>query len=489
MASETQEVELKFLCDPADGPALLAAVGGEDQGEAELAATYFDTPERDLRAAGAGLRLRDEPGGRRQTLKAGRGLKRREAEIPVEGQALDLSHPALLEVIGPAAAERLEPLFEVRVRRTLRTVAEGEAQVEAALDQGEIRAGRRKRRLCELELELKAGEPAALFVLAGRLFDVAPLYLSFETKADQGFALVEPPGAQRHEPPTLKDGVSAAGAFQAMGRQGLAQLAANGLILRAADQPEAIHQLRVAARRLRSAFSTFKPLLAGAEAERLKGELKWIAGACDEARELDVFLAETYRPAAQKGATIHGLADLGEALESARGRAHARARAAVASARFRRLLLDLCAFVETGDWLETLEEGGGDGLDFAAQALGQRRRKLARQGRNLAELDDAARHKVRIEAKKLRYAAEGFRPLLKDKSARRLIKQVRKLQSALGSLNDGAVAEALLTRLKLEGPALYAAGHLAGELASRRGPGLAAAEAAFEKILKISDPW
>jgi len=96
---------------------------------------------------------------------------------------------------------------------------------------------------------------------------------------------------------------------------------------------------------------------------------------------------------------------------------------------------------------------------------------------------------VRIQAKKLRYAAEAFRPLLKDKPARRLIKKTKGLQSALGALNDGATAEALLTSLALEGPALYAAGHLAGEVAANRDGRLRTAARAWSAFRDVEDPW
>ena len=104
-------------------------------------------------------------------------------------------------------------------------------------------------------------------------------------------------------------------------------------------------------------------------------------------------------------------------------------------------------------------------------------------------LSDEARHQTRIQAKKLRYGAEAFRPLLKDKTARRLIKKTKKLQESLGALNDVVSAEALLTGLALEGAALYAAGHLAGELQARRGDHLKAAERAWTALSKTDDAW
>ncbi|MDP3489711.1 MAG: CHAD domain-containing protein [Phenylobacterium sp.] len=491
MSVTPEETELKFLCEPADIEAVLSAAPEGEDGAIELAAIYFDTPERRLRDLGAGLRIRQEPQGRRQTLKAGKGLRRQEHEIAVDSDQPDASHGPLRDLLGDEQVARLEPLFAVQVRRRVRNLVWDDAQIELALDQGEILAGGHRTSLCEVELELKTGDPAALFSLARRLFEAAPLYLSFETKADQGFALVEgEEDSRRHGVVGLNPEVSAATAFQAIARTALAQIAANGLILRrGGDSPDAVHQLRVAVRRLRSAMSTFKPLVAGEALDILKAELKWLAGTCDEARNLDVFLEETYRPAAQGTAAIHGLADLGQALEAARGKAHARARGAAASTRFRALLLDLHAWIETGDWLDGLADGGGTGADFAIAALSGRRRKLAKRGRGLMELSDGERHQVRIQAKKLRYAAEAFRPLLKDKAARRLIKKTKGLQSALGALNDGATAEALLTSLALEGPALYAAGHLAGEIASHRDGRLRAAARAWSAYRDVDDPW
>lgn len=491
MSAPPEETELKFLCEPADIEAVLAAAPDGEDGTIDLAAIYFDTPDRRLRDLGAGLRIRQEPQGARQTLKSGKGMRRQEHEIAVEGDQLDLSHPPLRELLGDAQVTQLEPLFAVKVRRRLRTLVWDDAEIELALDEGEILAGGRRAGLCEVELELKTGQPAALFSLARRLFEAAPLYLSFDTKADQGFALVEgDERARRHNGAGLRPEVTAAAAFQAICRAALAQIAANGLILRrGADSPDAVHQLRVAVRRLRSAMSTFKPLVTGEALEVLKAELKWLAGACDEARNLDVFLQETYRPAAQGAAAIHGLADLGQALESARGKAHARARGAAASTRFRLLLLDLHAWIETGDWLAATPDGGGPAEAFAISALGARRRKLAKRGRGLMELTDGERHQVRIQAKKLRYAAEAFRPLLKDKAARKLIKKTKALQSALGALNDGATAEALLTSLDLEGPALYAAGHLAGEVAADHDGRLKAAARAWSAYREVDDPW
>src|SRR3954471_13205978 len=87
-----REVELKFLCTPADLGAVLAAAPAGDDETRELISVYFDTPDLALQKAGASLRVREHKGLRTQTLKRGQGLVREEHEALIEGLAPD---PAL----------------------------------------------------------------------------------------------------------------------------------------------------------------------------------------------------------------------------------------------------------------------------------------------------------------------------------------------------------------------------------------------------------
>nr|QQZ50643.1 CHAD domain-containing protein [Phenylobacterium glaciei] len=233
-----------------------------------------------------------ESGGKRvQTLKRGDGFAREEHEAKVAGDTLDLAMPAVKAALKPAQRKALAPVFTVRVTRQQRTFSYGGAEIELALDQGEITASDQRRDLCELELELKSGDPAALFALARQLSVTAPLYLSFDGKASQGQALMagtrhEP---RRHDKAPLRRGGTTGEAFQTIARNALVQIAANGVVLRETDSQDALHQLRVAVRRLRSAMSTFKTVAADDRVRHLRAELKWLSGACDEARDLDVF--------------------------------------------------------------------------------------------------------------------------------------------------------------------------------------------------------
>jgi inorganic triphosphatase YgiF len=494
MSQADREIELKFLCAPQDLAAVLAAAPAGDDETRELISVYFDTPDRVLEKAGASLRVRESGGKRVQTLKRGKGLAREEHERPVEDLRPDPDLGPLRELLPPEGAAALQPAFHVRVQRRQRLIRYGGAQIELALDQGEVRGGDRTSPICEVELELKAGEPRALFELARELSTAAPLYLSFDGKAAQGQALTagSRPQARRREEVVLKPQATTAEAFQAAARNALAHMAGSAQALREAPAPEAIHQLRVAARRLRSLIATFAPVVGDARADGMKGELKWLAKACDLARELDVFADEAPRWAEALKPAPEGLAALLAAAAEARGPAAAEAAFAASSERFRTLLLDATAWVETGDWLadpERAKDRDRPARAFAADALERRLKRLRRKAKGFAGADDAHRHELRIEAKKLRYAAEAFASLFPAKRAAAFIARLKTVQDELGALNDAAVVGPLLAGLDLDPAAAFAAGELVG-LRSADGPArLAAAGKALDRLLAAEPFW
>ncbi|MGH6996715.1 MAG: CHAD domain-containing protein, partial [Phenylobacterium sp.] len=399
MSAGEDEIELKFLCEPADLAVVLAAAPHGETHEKALVSTYYDTPQGDLRKARISLRIREGGGKRVQTLKRGDGFAREEHEQAITTDGLDLGFPALKDALPPAKRKTLSPIFTVRVVRRQRTFEFGGSSIELAVDEGEVQAGERARRISEVELELKGGDCRPMFDLARELSRTAPLYLSFDGKATQGQGLIDGSdrSPRRHDKAPLARGLTAAGAFQAIARNTLVQIAANGVVLREADSVEAVHQLRVAVRRLRSAVSTFADVADDDHAEAVKTELKWLAGACDEARDLDVFAESA---AALVDPTLD-LSALAPVVEAARARAHAKACAAVASGRFRDLVLDTTAWVETGAWLSMGGKAHAKHRDtgadrFAAKALERRRKRLLKLAADLKGVDDEARHDARI---------------------------------------------------------------------------------------------
>lgn len=492
MSAAEDEIELKFLCEPADLAAVLAAAPPGETQEKSLTSTYYDTPQGDLRQARISLRIREGgDGGKVQTLKRGDGFAREEHERVLKGDGLDLDLPALKEALSPAKRKALKPIFTVRVVRRQRTFDYHGAAIEMAVDEGEVQAGERSRRISEVELELKQGDCGPMFELARQLSRTAPLYLSFDGKASQGQGLRDGTdrAARRHDKAPLARGLTAGGAFQAIARNALVQIAANGVVLREADSVEAVHQLRVAVRRLRSAMATFKAVADDRQAEEIKAELKWLASACDEARDLDVFA----EGAAGLDDPSLDLAPLAPMVEAARARAHAKACAAVASRRFRELVLEATAWLETGDWLTAGGKASAKRRDmpaerFAAKALDRRFKALRKLEGDLKGRDDEARHEARIASKKLRYAAEAFAPLF-DTDAKPFIKALKRLQDELGLLNDVAVAAELVERLSLKNGALTAARQLVAAREAGKPAAIKSAAKAMDRLVATPPFW
>jgi inorganic triphosphatase YgiF len=178
---------------------------------------------------------------------------------------------------------------------------------------------------------------------------------------------------------------------------------------------------------LRAAISLFVELLHDDGTQAIKNELKWVMGEFGPAREMDV-LTKSLATASDVQFRSHGspreLEALGMELEGKRRRAFQRAQAAVEATRFRMLLVDLVAWIDAGDWLTTdgptaRVERARPIIEFAAEQLERRWKKILKRGRKLRELDPQRRHKLRIQVKKTRYAAEFFAGAFSSRKARR----------------------------------------------------------------------
>jgi triphosphatase len=457
------EVELKLEVSSEGLDALTHGIFGGEPRIARQVSTYFDTPKHDLHNAGFSLRVRRIGRVRVQTVKANgveaAGLFARpewERKIRTNQPVLDDLDP-VGAVLGKKA-DGLAGLFATDVERQIWDLAEGDAMIEVALDRGEIVADDRRTPLCEVELEQKAGSPAALFALARRIDAVSPVRLGVLSKCERGYRLLgQAQGAFKAEPILLERGMTAAVAFQHIAQACLRQFRLNEAVLLEQRNTEALHQARVALRRLRSAFSIHRAMLDDDRFDHLSQELRWLATQLGEARNLDALLER-----AQPG-------PVRDAIEQARSHAYDAVEAVLRSDRERHLMIDLIEWIALGDWLtqpdiQALRDQPA--RRFAARALDRFRRKIKDNGRNLADLDDEERHRVRKAAKKLRYAAEFFTSLYDRKGEKRprkrFIAALEDLQDHLGALNDFAIAPAILNQLGIaeipEAAALCGAG-------------------------------
>ncbi len=237
-----------------------------------LISTYYDTPYSALKQRGLTLRVRDQGGHFVQTVKegdlaSGDLLSRGEWEDAVAESRPDPDAAQSGSRLPEGAAADLRPFFVTEVSRTIFTIEPLPGTViEAAVDEGEIRAvaSDRAEPISEVELELKGGDAAALYDLAAQLLEAAPLRIETRSKSERGYHLVEnsgtAPPAVHAQPVILDPDMTVEAALQKIGRSCLAQLLRNAPAVLSA-QPEGVHQMRVAMRRLRSAISSLKKIL------------------------------------------------------------------------------------------------------------------------------------------------------------------------------------------------------------------------------------
>ena len=450
------EVELKLEYDPADRERLIAAVIPDPIGTKarRLVAIYFDTPDLALNKAGYTLRIRRDGRKRVQTVKAvsssAAGLfVRGEWERPVRSDqpVIDDKAGPLAQLVDGAVLARIAPIFTTEVDRLSGPVESATATIEYAIDSGDVRAGQRSVPLSELELELMQGSPRLLFDFARKLSEQVPLRLGVRTKSGRGYALIGavPGAAVKADPIRLDHEIGTGGAFVEIAGACIRHYRFNEALLLEGDGAEAIHQARVAIRRLRSAFSLFRPLFEGDDrAALLSVDLRWLAGELGTIRDIDVL-----RPrldASQRAA-----------LAVIRDGKFAHVRTVLMSARVRLLPIELSEWLTIGRWQSDPADPGlrdRNIRSFAGDRLDRLRRRIRRDGRKLTHLDDEHRHEVRKDAKKLRYAAEFFVSLYTGRKARRRLEDfldhLEDLQDRLGQLNDIAAVPELLAALGLD---------------------------------------
>ncbi|MGI8723881.1 MAG: CHAD domain-containing protein [Methyloceanibacter sp.] len=500
---EQQEIELKLEFDPAHG-ALIEAYLSRLQPQPltqSLISTYYDTPDFALRDAGIALRVRQQPDRFVQTIKAGDGsgalFDRSEWELEVPGQGIDLTaarNTGLPPFADADVVGALQPLFQTRIQRVLYRVRKNGSDVEMALDWGEIATAKSHCPIAELEIELKQGSKAELFHLARTLADVVPLRLGVRSKAERGYELIEgTSAAEKARPVSVPVGVDSGQAFRIIARNCLRQIIANEPAM-CEGRAEALHQMRIGLRRLRAAISFFSEVVADAEQDLIKAELKWITNELGLARDLDVLEAEIFLPLQKANANDATVATAHRHFEARRAEAYATARASIRSDRFRKAVLDIVEWVEVGLWTKS-EEGRSHDSEierFAAEQLRRLRKNIKRKGAHLRDLTVAQRHKLRIRSKQLRYALEFFAETFPgEKQERRhadMLDNLKALQEALGNLNDLARYDDLIASAAQDGLEESVTHALDSKGAGRKKL-LGEAEDAYERFITVKSFW
>jgi CHAD domain-containing protein len=204
---------------------------------------------------------------------------------------------------------------------------------------------------------------------------------------------------------------------------------------RAGRDPRDVHQMRVAARRMRAALRLFADVLPPTETEHVNAELKWVAGQLGHVRDLDVQLRRL--AASASNLQLSGALEPYVAwLQDQRRQAQQALAGDLISARFMSLVE---ALHQVGHW-PTTRDADTQVMTDAPRRLDRVFKVFSKRARRLRKESPLANfHGVRIRAKRLRYAAEFFEPSY-GKPARKFIARLTHLQDILGELQDGVVA-------------------------------------------------
>ena len=481
------EIEVKLALPGADVRAVAAALAASPvlarrkPQRQTVFSQYFDTPDQALRRQRVALRLRrlgsPEQPQWRQTLKtAGQGDSafsvRGEWEMPVPGPALalELLHDSpwpQMDADGSLSAA-LQPCFTTEFERTTWLVRQRDgSQIEVALDIGSITAAGRSVPLCELELELIAGSPAALLALAGRIARTVAVLPLAASKAERGFALQQSANAAPllAQPPKISPSDSLSRIARQVLGEAFLQFSANLYRLQTDDAPELVHQARVGWRRFRSLWRMLRPLLPSELALPPLQALQPLLGSLGALRDLDVARTETLPPLAQAyirhsqqeaGADIsQQWQQLQTALNQAANQERTAVRAALTQPSVGAALLAL------SHWLELL--GGPLAVSVPSQStkaqvrdiqalrrralrLAKRLEQMLRQCQHDHSPEGIERqHEVRILAKRLRYNVHALAPLL-PKRLQQQHRSAQQLQERLGAERDLLQARHLVAR-------------------------------------------
>jgi len=240
---------------------------------------------------------------------------------------------------------------------------------------------------------------------------------------------------------------------------------------------EFLHDLRVACRRARAALGQIKRVLPQPAADNLQAELRWLGDVTGPCRDLDVYLLEMNGYRRQLEAAAHEIDDFEKLLQRERARALRRVRSALRSKRFRDLMEAWSALAATDDPEPEAPRAARPIADTAGRKILKAYRRMVKRGSRLSDPPPAEDlHRLRIEAKKLRYLLEFFGGLYKKKTLARLVKELKQFQDILGGSNDMAVqqrhlavfAETLMAEGSTRAGTLFAMGRLADAMAERQ---------------------
>ncbi|MGE5168934.1 MAG: CHAD domain-containing protein [Rudaea sp.] len=412
---------------------------------------YWDTPDLRLYRARSVLVL----------VRRGRGrwLQRYYRELysrrlPILGDAAsEDGAPDARGLDDPRLRGALRPYAERDVMRTVRTIRlRDECEVTLSIDRGRARvidATPRWRAILEIELALLAGTAEHLYELASVIVDELPgARLLFDSEAERAYGglagAVERPRSARRVDADPREPLARLVANATA--ECIAQIAENVEGAKRGSDDEALHQLRVGVRRLRSIVRVAPAAGLAPLPEDARARLKWLWKLLGEARDWDVFMAQTL-PEIRRIVDPASAERFEAVAAGLRKRSHVNVNRALRGKPFHLAMLTL-ARLSARQCAEAAAHGEGSSRRLAKRLLSVREARLLRRGRHVGRRSREALHELRVGVKRLRYLGEFLAVLFDQDESGRYLKCLATVQSALGRLNDLVVAEQLVRILE-----------------------------------------
>jgi CHAD domain-containing protein len=451
-----------------------------DVEEKNLRDVYCDTEDWRVFRAGFALRIREKGGAVECTLKELEGgddalRRRREISQPLDGQDVDsllsASGPVAERVRDVAGSREVRPFLRIDTRRQVMQLdAEADGGAEIALDETSISmdGDAPPAHLSRVEVEVKRGEPSALQPIVEALRRECNLRATTVSKLETGLLAhgLTPGGEPDLGPTEAHPAMTVAELGYAVLRRHLGVMLRNESGTRLGDDIEALHDMRVATRRMRAALRLFGAYLP-ARFRSVNNDLRWVGRALGEVRDLDVQLEQMDEwSSGDRLLDPAGMEQLTGMIESRRRVARRRMLRALDTRRYERFVGSFAELLRRGP-SRRWRTGRVPALAVAPDLVERAHRKVRKPGDRIGpDSPPADYHALRIRCKRLRYALEFTRGLY-GKPARSYIRRTVGLQDLLGLHQDSDVAVAHFRELldargrKLKPETIYNIGQLA----------------------------
>jgi len=427
-----------------------------------LNATYFDSPDHLLFSKDSFLRIRKEGNSWIQALKTAQtntaGIHHRdewETEIMSEQLELDKFPGEVKQSLfsDDTISNKLRPVFNVNIERTIWDVITSDgSKIELCFDQGKVKTGITEEAICEIELELKSGKATSLCQTALELLDNIPLIIENRSKSKRGYSLLDPDLLTFHKSDmlTLSENMSAEDVFVSCIESCIEHLQENEAVTHKGGEPEGVHQMRVAMRRLRSGLKFFKPLIPYETYPELKQQIKWLSDLMGPARDWDVFiltLTDMLNHESEETEVKQELTYIYNKAVSEQKKHYAVLRKAMKSPQYTKLFLELSLWLQNRMWRNNIKKKQLKKLDksvkrFTNKRLRKTYNQLLRHGGEIpSQLSPEDRHQVRIRSKELAYSLRFVSSIYSGSIA--FLDVLSNLRDDLGMLNDIHTAESL----------------------------------------------